>query len=69
MKMLSDNKTSLTLIRDPESQNYIKHINVIHHHVQEFVENRELATKWISNSNMLADSLIKVFLAGSFKKH
>ena len=29
--MLGDNKMSLTLTRDPESQNHIKHINVMYH--------------------------------------
>ena len=43
MELLGDNKTSLTLTRDQESQNCTKHINVIHHHVRELVENGELA--------------------------
>ena len=45
MKMLGDNKTSLILTRDPESQNYTKNIDVIHYHVKELLENGELAIK------------------------
>lgn len=41
--MLSDNKTSFTLTKNPKSQNCIKHINVMHYHIQELVENGELA--------------------------
>lgn len=33
IEMLRDNKISLTLTKDPESQNGIKCINVIYHHV------------------------------------
>ena len=43
IEMLGDQKTHLTLTRDPESQNCTKHIDVIYHHVRELVENRELA--------------------------
>lgn len=69
MKMLGDNETSLTLTRDPKSQNCIEHIDVMHHHVQELVENRELAIKWISSSNMLADGFTKTLPTGPFKRH
>ena len=40
--MLSDNKTSLTLTKDPKSQNQIKYIDVIYHHLRGLVEDREL---------------------------
>ena len=40
--MLGDNKTSFTLIKDPESQNHTKHIDVIYHHIRELVENEKL---------------------------
>ena len=45
MEILGDNETSLTLTRDPESQNCTKHINVIYHYVQELVENGKLTIK------------------------
>lgn len=44
MKMLKGNEMSLTLTKNPESQNCIKYIDVIHYSVQGLVEDREL---WI----------------------
>lgn len=41
MKMLDNNKTNLILIKDFESQNCIKHIDIIYHHICERVEDRE----------------------------
>ena len=69
IKMLGDNETSLMLTKDPESQNCIKHIDVIHHHVRELVENGKLAIKGISSSNILVDGLTKGLSAGLFKRH
>ena len=45
MKMLGDNETSLTLTRDPESQNCTKHIDVIYYHVHGLVEDGEISIK------------------------
>lgn len=42
IKMLSNNKKSLILTKNPENQNLIKHIDVMHHHMQSLVEKREL---------------------------
>ena len=42
MKKLGNKKTSLTLIKNPESLNQTKYIDVIHHHVCGLVDNREL---------------------------
>ena len=69
IEILGDNETSLILTRNLESQNCIKHIDVIYHHIQELVENRKLAIKWISSSNMLADGLSKALPAGLFKRY
>lgn len=69
MNMLGDNETSLTLTKDPESQNRSKHIDVMHHHVRGLVEEGELSVEWVPSSMMLADGLTKALPAGSFKKH
>ena len=45
--MLGDNETSLTLPKDLKSQNGIKYINVIHHHIRELVDDGELEIEWI----------------------
>lgn len=67
--MLGDNKISFTLTRDPESQNCTKYIDVIHYHVRKLIKDGELVIKCISSSDILADSLIKAFPAGPFKRH
>lgn len=43
--MLSNNKASLTLIKDLKNQNYTQHIDVIYHHIRELTEDRKLAIK------------------------
>ena len=40
--MLGDNKTSLTLTKNLESQNQTKHIDVIYHHIQRLIKDGEL---------------------------
>ena len=42
MEILGDNKTSLTLAKDPESQNCTNHIDIIHHNIQRLVHDEEL---------------------------
>lgn len=69
MEMLGDNETSLTLTKDHESQYRTKHIDVMHHHIRELVEEGELGIEWIHSSSMLADGLTKALPAGPFKKH
>lgn len=41
--MLGNNKISSILTKNPESQNKIKHIEVIYYHVKEFIKEGELA--------------------------
>lgn len=45
MEMLGDKKTSLTLTKDPESQNRTKHIDMMHHVVRGLVEEGKLGIK------------------------
>lgn len=45
MKMFEDNKTSFTLTKDPKSQNTMRHINVIYHHIGQSVDDEELGVK------------------------
>lgn len=67
--MLDDNEMSLTLTKDPKSQNLKKHIDVMYYHIRRLIENEEISIKWISSFNMLANSLTKIFPTRSFKKH
>ena len=67
--MLGDNETSLTLTKDPKSQNRTKHIDVMHNHVWELLANGELEIKWVSSLSMLVDGLTKSLPIASFKRH
>lgn len=69
MKMLSDNEISLTLTKNPKSQNQTKYIDVMYYYIHKLINDRELAIEWIKKPAMLADGLIKTFSIGSFKKH
>lgn len=69
IKMLGDNKISLTLTKNLESQNQIKLINIMYHHIRKLVEDRELAIEWIESSVILANSLTKALFTGLFKKY
>ena len=69
MKMLDNNKTSLTLIRDSKSENQTKHIDVIYHYIRGLGKDGELPIEWIKGSVIYADGLTKTLLIRSFKKH
>ena len=69
MKMFGDNETSLNLTRDSESQNCMKYIDVIYHHIRRLVKDREISIEWISSNDMLADGLTKALPTGTFKRH
>lgn len=43
--MLRDNEMNFTLIKDFESQNRIKYIDIIYYHIQGLIENGELGIK------------------------
>lgn len=66
VEILGDNKMSFILIKDLESYNYTKHINVIYDQVRIFVKDRELGIEWIPSSSMLTDGLTKGFSIESF---
>lgn len=42
MEIFGDNKTSLILIKDPESQNRTKSIDIMHYHLQRLVKKVKL---------------------------
>lgn len=69
MRMLGDNKTTLTLTKDFKSQNQAKHINIMQYHVRALVEDRELAINLIASFAMIADSFTKILPVALFTKH
>lgn len=54
-----DNKMSIVLTNNAESQYYTKHINVKHHYIGELVNKKELTIKWISRTKILANRMTK----------
>lgn len=69
MNMFGDNKTSFMLIKNLESQNCTKHINIIYHHIPGLVEDRQLGIESILSLLMFIDDLTKALSLGSFKRH
>lgn len=67
--MQRDNKISLTLAKNPKSQNKMKHINMINNYLRELIKEDKLKWKLISNSIILANGLTKALLMIIFKKH
>lgn len=67
--MLGDNEMSITLIKDPKSQNRIKNTDVIYHYVQELVKKEELGIEWVPSLSMLADGLTKSLPIALFKRY
>ena len=43
VNILEENKTSFTLIRDSESQNQIKYIDIMYYHMKKLVKGKELS--------------------------
>lgn len=69
IKMPNDNKTSFTLIKNPKSQNYTEHINVMYYHIEGLIKQKKLKIKQISNLSILANGLTKTLFVRFFKKH
>ena len=64
-----DNKMSIALTKNTESQRRPKHINVQHHYIRKLVDKEELTIKWILGFEMLADGMTKALLIKTFKRH
>lgn len=64
-----DNKASISLTKNLESQKRTKHIDVQHHYIRELVNDKELTIEWVSSAKMLADGMTKALPADQFKKH
>ena len=67
--LYGNNKMSIALTKNAESQHWTKHINVQHHYIRELVNERELTIEWISGLEMLVDSMIKSLPTKTFRKH
>lgn len=60
---------SINLIKNTESQYYIKHINVQYHYIQELVNEEELTIKWILSFKIFANKMTKTLPTKIFQKY
>lgn len=64
-----DNKTSIILTKNAESQARTKHIDVQHHYIRELVADKEVTIEWICSASMLADGFTKALSVDNFRRH
>ena len=69
LTLFGDNKMSIALTKNTESQHQTKHIDVQHHYIRELVNEREFTVKWIPRSKMLADGMTKALPNETFRRH
>ena len=67
--LFEDNKTSISLTKNMESQVRTKHIDIIHHYIWGLIEKEKICIKWILGSLILANALTKAFSIAWLKKH
>ena len=61
-----DNKGAITLSKDNKFHTRTKHIDIHYHFVQEAVENRKIAVKYIPMDKNLADIFTKLLVKAKF---
>lgn len=69
MNILSDNKTSLILVKNLKNKNRIKNIDIIYHGIKGFLKKCELTIDKIINIMILLNYLTKALFVGSFKNY
>ncbi len=69
LMLYGDNEISMVLTKNAESQYYTKHIDVQHYYIRELVNKKEITIKWILESEILADGIIKKLPTETFRKH
>jgi hypothetical protein len=67
-QLLCDNKSTITLAKDPISSDRTKHIEVRHRKVQELVESREIEITWVPTDEQRADIFTKPLPQPAFTK-
>lgn len=69
IEILGYNKTNFILIKNLESQDYINHINLIHHYMKEHIKDEESEVKWILSYLIFTNELIKTLSKKLFKRY
>jgi hypothetical protein len=54
-----DNQSTIALSRNPVNHSRTKHIDIIHHHIREQVENQSILLQYQSTSKIIADIFTK----------
>lgn len=69
IRMYSDSRTAVGLIRNPVTEDMRKHIDVIYNHVRERQEAAYVDFKWIAGGDNTADTFTKALPHPAFVKH
>ena len=64
-----NNKASLSLTKNPESQYQTKHIDVQHCYIWKLINDKKLNVKWILSAMILANGMTKALTVDLFKKY
>jgi hypothetical protein len=67
-QLICDNKSTVTLAKDPISSDRTKHIEVRHRKVQELVESKEIKVTWVSTDEQRTDISTKPLPKPAFTK-
>jgi len=67
VSIMSDNQSSIKLLKNPVSLQRAKHIDIAHHFARERVMRKEVEFRYVPTEEMLADGLTKALGATKHK--
>ncbi len=67
-QLKKNNQASLMLIKNAHIHEWLKHIDISYHHIQNLHKKNQISVNFIFNQNMIADELIKSLSRQNFKK-
>ncbi len=68
MQLKKDNQATLMLIKNAHIYEWLKHIDVAYHHIQNLHKKNQISVNFISSQDMIADELIKSLSRQNFKR-
>ena len=63
-----DNQGCIALTQNPIAHSHTKHINIAHHFIREWIENKEVGLLYVSTKEMIADIFTKPLAREAFVK-
>jgi hypothetical protein len=66
--MYGDNQGALALVKNPQLQERLKHINIRYHFIRDLAKQKKLQMTYIPTTDMIADGLTKPLQRVAFKK-